>query len=274
MKDGSRPLVDLWERAGVCWSTVIDPEIDSTSLIVCHGALGKAMIARAMGEEIEAFRDSTFALGNAECVELRFEDGVCQVWRRRSPKGEDWRQRASKLRGGGQLSRRSFVSCPACVAATAASLPATSSAAVVSGSAEPIKTIARSVAAALNADNVQDSLVALNSGCPSEEARFKAIFDGFSTPLSYKQKFLDKNAFLVYYTHGFDGPNRPNIEDLNDSELRQTQQFGLRNEAFIAIDEARAELKFLKRDGQTMFSKDARDSLERASKAVDSYLSL
>ncbi|CAJ1946472.1 unnamed protein product, partial [Cylindrotheca closterium] len=49
-------------------------------------------------------------------------------------------------------------------------------------------------------------------GMPTTEEAFKRLFDAYSDPVSYKQKFLDQNAFLVYYTKGFDGPGRPNIE--------------------------------------------------------------
>lgn len=81
MNDGSKPLEDLWERAAKCWSTVCGNEDSKMSLIVCHGALGKAMLARAMGEGIRGFRDSHYALTNAECVEVEFVDGVGQRWR-------------------------------------------------------------------------------------------------------------------------------------------------------------------------------------------------
>ena len=33
---------------------------------------------------------------------------------------------------------------------------------------------------------------------PRDENDFKRLFDSYSTPVSYKQKFLDQNAFLVY----------------------------------------------------------------------------
>lgn len=47
---------------------------------------------------------------------------------------------------------------------------------------------------------------------PKNEKEFKKIFDEHSESVSYKQTFLDQNAFLVYYTQGFDGPGRPSIE--------------------------------------------------------------
>ena len=37
---------------------------------------------------------------------------------------------------------------------------------------------------------------------PTIEENFKRLFDAYSDPVSYKQKFLDNNAFLVYYTKG------------------------------------------------------------------------
>lgn len=37
----------------------------------------------------------------------------------------------------------------------------------------------------------------LQHNIPRDENDFKRIFDSYSTPVSYKQKFLDQNAFLV-----------------------------------------------------------------------------
>ena len=39
--------------------------------------------------------------------------------------------------------------------------------------------------------------ILLQSGIPRNENDFKKIFDAYSTKVSYKQKFLDQNAFLV-----------------------------------------------------------------------------
>ena len=47
---------------------------------------------------------------------------------------------------------------------------------------------------------------------PTDEKSFKRIFDEYSEGVSYKQVYKDQNAFVVYYTKGFDGPNRPSIE--------------------------------------------------------------
>ena len=57
----------------------------------------------------------------------------------------------------------------------------------------------------------------LLSSTPAVEKDFKKLFDEHSEGVSYKQQFLDQNAFLVYYTKGFDGPGRPSIEAEDES---------------------------------------------------------
>ena len=51
------------------------------------------------------------------------------------------------------------------------------------------------------------------NGPPKDEKSLKRLFDEYSSDVSYKQKYMDSNAFVVYYTKGFDGKDRPNIED-------------------------------------------------------------
>jgi len=111
---------------------------------------------------------------------------------------------------------------------------------------------------------------------PRDETSFKRIFDAYSTPVSYKQKFLDQNAFLVYYTKGYDGDNRPNIEE--DVNTKQLKQYGSRNDAWVAIDDLFVELEFgqkAKYDDNTLSSKGELISLsDKVSAALDAYLSL
>jgi len=111
---------------------------------------------------------------------------------------------------------------------------------------------------------------------PRDETSFKRIFDAYSTPVSYKQKFLDQNAFLVYYTKGYDGDNRPNIEE--DVNTKQLKQYGSRNDAWAAIDDLFVELEFgqkAKDDDNTLSSKGELISLiDKVRAALDSYLSL
>ena len=78
----------------------------------------------------------------------------------------------------------------------------------------PIVRVASGIAQAsraVQAGKLQDAQKALDA-IPSTEKPFKRLFDEYSEPVSYKQQFKDKNAFLVYYTQGFDGSGRPSIE--------------------------------------------------------------
>ena len=81
---------------------------------------------------------------------------------------------------------------------------------------------------------------------PYREQDFKRIFDAYSDPVSYKQKFLDANAFLVYYTNGYDGPGRAPLEGTQESVVneRQTIQFGTRNEAWLCWEDFVSEYDY------------------------------
>jgi len=115
------------------------------------------------------------------------------------------------------------------------------------------------------------------SALPARELEFKRAFDEYSEGVSYKQQYQDKNAFLVYYTRGYDGPGRPSIEDMDaEREERQRTQFGARNDAWIAVDDARSELAYLR--GKSGAASDEEGevakALARAAKALDAYLAL
>jgi hypothetical protein len=105
---------------------------------------------------------------------------------------------------------------------------------------------------------------------PSEEVKFKRLFDEYSDPVSYKQKYMDQNAFLVYYSKGFDGPNRPSIE--SGEVPKQTLQYGARNDAWSAFDDLSVELRFARKDGST--ANDIAEPLDRVTKALNAYLTL
>jgi hypothetical protein len=77
---------------------------------------------------------------------------------------------------------------------------------------------------------------------PKEEKKFKRIFDEYSDPVSYKQRYMDQNAFLVYYTKGFDGIGRESIE--KGDIPKQVLQYGARNEAWNAFDDFMAEVQY------------------------------
>jgi len=117
---------------------------------------------------------------------------------------------------------------------------------------------------------------------PAKETDFKRVFDEFSLDVSYKQRYLDSNAFVVYYTKGFDGPGRESIETEDPQQRLMTAQYGYRNDAWVALDEARAELAYLVEEkqgngqgqGQGTNQKDLKGFLSSAKKAVDDYLLL
>lgn len=111
------------------------------------------------------------------------------------------------------------------------------------------------------------SKLTIDASLPRDETAFKKLFDAYSDPVSYKQKFLDQNAFLVYYTKGFDGPGRASIEaDMNE---RQTQQFGFRNEAWIAWENFLSETAFIKDEDNDCIA-----HLNATIQAIDSYIML
>lgn len=117
---------------------------------------------------------------------------------------------------------------------------------------------------------------------PQEEKLFKKVFDEYSDPVSYKQKYMDQNAFLVYYTKGFDGIGRESIE--KGDIPRQTLQYGARNEVWNAFDDFMAEVQYslgnVENDGgsTTTTTKISRDDLliplNQALSALDAYLKL
>ena len=129
---------------------------------------------------------------------------------------------------------------------------------------------------ATSSSNVLKELTTQTRTIPRTEREFKAIFDAYSDPVSYKQKFVDQNAFLVYYTKGFDGPGRPSME--SDLPVKQTLQYGARNDAWVAYDDFCVELDYqrsrndLGEDNNNYDPEELQKHLQRAIDAVDSYL--
>jgi len=134
-------------------------------------------------------------------------------------------------------------------------------------------------AKAADAADLQRCDVALKA-LPKLEREWKSAFDSFSDSISYLTKYQDKNAFLVGITGGFDGPGRPAMgtREAEDPQLaRQSAQFGLRNDAWAAVDDGRATLRFLlsqegsaDSDGDDL--RDLQTALHAAEHALDGYL--
>eukprot|EP00587_Corethron_hystrix_P010708 CAMPEP_0113321328 /NCGR_PEP_ID=MMETSP0010_2-20120614/14853_1 /TAXON_ID=216773 ORGANISM="Corethron hystrix, Strain 308" /NCGR_SAMPLE_ID=MMETSP0010_2 /ASSEMBLY_ACC=CAM_ASM_000155 /LENGTH=211 /DNA_ID=CAMNT_0000179433 /DNA_START=301 /DNA_END=939 /DNA_ORIENTATION=+ /assembly_acc=CAM_ASM_000155 len=117
----------------------------------------------------------------------------------------------------------------------------------------------------------------------SDASVFLRTFDALSVPKSYRQSYMENNAFLVYYTGGYDGPGRPRMEEyVTDAEDMHAKQAALRNDAWAAVDVLVAELNYVtKADLTAMSPSDIAESwivissnLEEASKAVESFLNL
>ena len=144
------------------------------------------------------------------------------------------------------------------------------------GSAEALKPIVEFKRTLEKADKEHDlsALSSLLRTLPESEASFKRVFDEYSNGISYKQMYLDKNAFVVYYTKGFDGPGRDSIEKSSPEEELQAQQYYYRNEAWIGVDEARAEVEYLKSSPPSEPRQELEADLKRALQAVSSYVEL
>lgn len=120
-----------------------------------------------------------------------------------------------------------------------------------------------------------NALLFKSPSLPISEKEFKRIFDEYSFDISYKQQYLDKNAFVVYYTQGFDGPNRNSIETPTETESIQTEQYFYRNEAWVALDEARSEVEYLVANpSESSDRRDLEKQLKNCYDAVSSYIAL
>ncbi len=91
MADGARPLPDLWERAVGNW-VEIRRNAPGCSLVVSHGALGRCMVAAALGGTMDTFRNPRFQFDNCELVEVAWAPGApaAACWRRLHRARTDW----------------------------------------------------------------------------------------------------------------------------------------------------------------------------------------
>lgn len=127
-----------------------------------------------------------------------------------------------------------------------------------------------------NSKTPSHSLPPIPKQLPRDETSFKRILDAFSDPVSYKQKYVDSNAFLVYYSKGYDGPGRPSIEE--GLPVKQTLQYGSRNDAWVAWEEVLSEYDFAQeqqqKGGEEWDPEDMTVPLKRAVSALDAYMAL
>jgi broad specificity phosphatase PhoE len=115
-EDGHAPLGDMWQRAGEEWDSLKENALSatepSTTLVVAHGALNRALVLHMLGLPVERWRDDKehFLFDNCECVELRWSADGCGAddapddgpyphaicWRRRFPQETPWASRAEE----------------------------------------------------------------------------------------------------------------------------------------------------------------------------------
>jgi hypothetical protein len=74
----------------------------------------------------------------------------------------------------------------------------------------------------------------------------------------------------VYYTKGFDGPGRPSIE--SDLPVKQTLQYGARNDAWIAWNDFLVEMEYQRNTPQESDAKELLKLIRQSVDAVDKYL--
>lgn len=100
--DGHAPFDDLWERAADEWDHLKlastadpnEPSSSTTTLVVAHGALNRALVLRMLGLPVQGWKEDKeyFIFDNCECVELEWRRGghhACR-WRRRHPCEAPW----------------------------------------------------------------------------------------------------------------------------------------------------------------------------------------
>ena len=81
---GETPLPTLWERAVSNWDALrADAAGDGATLIVAHGAVGRCMVAAALGCGMESFKNEKFQFDNCWCAEL--------AWEPDAPTASHWR---------------------------------------------------------------------------------------------------------------------------------------------------------------------------------------
>lgn len=166
------------------------------------------------------------------------------------------------------------------LASHAANLPSSNGASGVNRgkyvALRPIIAMRDSLASIAVSSDLKEMNVALSKSdvFPSTESAFKKVFDEFSVGISYKQNYLDKNAFVVYYTQGFDGAGRPSIETPSAEEELQTKQYFYRNEAWIGLDDARSEVKYLLASPADESRKDLSRALRKCLDSVTAYVEL
>lgn len=95
------PVLDCWERAKSNWDVILSQSAqhdDEVVFIMCHGAIGQAMLLHALGLDIELYgKSKRFAFDNCDCFEVEWCDGdiAARRWRRVYPVEGRWEKCSS-----------------------------------------------------------------------------------------------------------------------------------------------------------------------------------
>ena len=95
------PVIDCWERAGANWEVIRAESQQKDAevvFIMCHGAIGQAMLLRALGLDIELYgKSKRFAFDNCDCFEVEWCDGESSSrrWRKVYRVDGKWEQCSS-----------------------------------------------------------------------------------------------------------------------------------------------------------------------------------
>lgn len=108
------PVLDCWERGKSNWDIIRSQSMqngDGVIFIICHGAIGQAMLLYSLGLDIELYgRSKRFGFDNCDCFEVEWWDGeeVARRWRRVYPVEGRWEMCSStrKMYSGGLASSR------------------------------------------------------------------------------------------------------------------------------------------------------------------------
>lgn len=93
---GEAPLLELWDRAQGNWRALLDAPSVPTTLVVAHGALGRCMVAAALGCGLSGFTETRFHFDNCCVFELVFHDdaATATTWRKLYPQPTEARTAA------------------------------------------------------------------------------------------------------------------------------------------------------------------------------------
>lgn len=108
------PVLDCWERAKSNWDIIRCQSVqngDDAVFIMCHGAIGQAMLLYSLGLDIELYgKSKRFGFDNCDCFEVEWCDGERRAmrWRRVYPVEGRWELCSSTLKmySGGLASSR------------------------------------------------------------------------------------------------------------------------------------------------------------------------